>query len=1070
MNNSEHHPEFIDLVLKTMNRRHGLALTTEQKVDTNYGKSEVFDLADKSMSTYIEVISGANVANRNKVVDRVNKLSKALINSLRGSRQDTLHLIFENEIDQEERKYYASKFKSGNRIKYEFLDKKNILDFANAFKFSIPDFGDLKNGNVNELPPSNFEEDVIDGMTLDERRASLAALREDSTIGYFEEFKGNYWWLNAAERFWPLGDAKMGSVYTYPKFGEKILRRNANAIKVGDFAIAYQKAPEQRLTSVYRVVESEDDNILSFKLVHELTRFITWDELLEIKLFADSNIRGAKANGSFYPLSKELFIELIRKTSSFFSLSNDIDSFERQTENNTPTKLTRSEVISTDHGTKDSLGFTKDVQSLAALIALKDMKPPLAIALFGKWGSGKSFFMDSLEQRIRELSKYQGFIESEGDLSEVKEDEVFLNGIAHIKFNAWSYMDANLWAGLAHSLFEKLDQYITDNTKGEIERAKVNKQINEHLEYLNRDLELQVAKFRDLNRKKIILEKEREQILLKWFKPKYDVKMRAFLKHNGIGEDELEHYLPSKLRKYVEKSIGFVNYLKGNGYQVTIWILGIIAIIWALKVLIVPILPESLLYLKSIWAYVSLTIVTPLVFTLRYIVRYRKLITSLLILSNEEESLKKEDVDPNEQEEIKQEIQKTNETIIALENKIVQEEHLKQNLNDRAIENLISEIPAKDDYVKHLGIITTIRRDFETLSDLFSYRDKEINETLSDREKVRIEELNEARKEIGRAFEENRKLNRIVLYIDDLDRCSDEKVLQVLQAVHLLMAFPLFTVVVGVDERSVHNALMYQQLKRYQNVNKELVDEYIKEIEPREYLEKIFQIPFQLPEATDNGVEQLINDIIPYPVFDSSDEMGDVEMGDSELIEKGMRETPNEEPEEGENETPLTVGGVNTDYLRLTKTVQPEEIRITSREKEYLQLFAPLVGNNPRTVKRYINIFRIVKTHELNNFNETDSTLKVAFLIAFYTGKHRIVAVNFLKRDHNLRLNAYLSSTAGEANEKTEEGKLLLLIESMQHKEMGVKQILNMPKGDHLKLFSFIERFSYKLDSQIENK
>ncbi len=36
------------------------------------------------------------------------------------------------------------------------------------------------------------------------------------------------------------------------------------------------------------------------------------------------------------------------------------------------------------------------------------------------------------------------------------------------------------------------------------------------------------------------------------------------------------------------------------------------------------------------------------------------------------------------------------------------------------------------------------------------------------------------------------RVNRIVLYIDDLDRCEPDKVAKVLQAVHLLLAFPLF--------------------------------------------------------------------------------------------------------------------------------------------------------------------------------------------------------------------------------------------------------------------------------------
>ena len=41
---------------------------------------------------------------------------------------------------------------------------------------------------------------------------------------------------------------------------------------------------------------------------------------------------------------------------------------------------------------------------------------------------------------------------------------------------------------------------------------------------------------------------------------------------------------------------------------------------------------------------------------------------------------------------------------------------------------------------------------------------------------------------------------RVVLCVDDLDRCPPEKVVDVLQAMHLLLYFPLF-VVVAVDSR-----------------------------------------------------------------------------------------------------------------------------------------------------------------------------------------------------------------------------------------------------------------------------
>ena len=107
---------------------------------------------------------------------------------------------------------------------------------------------------------------------------------------------------------------------------------------------------------------------------------------------------------------------------------------------------------------------------------------------------------------------------------------------------------------------------------------------------------------------------------------------------------------------------------------------------------------------------------------------------------------------------------------------------------------------------------------------------------------------------------ELRPIDRIVLYIDDLDRCDPEQVVNVLQAVHLLLAMPLFVVVVGVDPRWLLRALR----TRYQGIlgagAVEETDESLgfAESTPQSYLEKIFQVPFVLPDMNSAGFAQLI--------------------------------------------------------------------------------------------------------------------------------------------------------------------------------------------------------------------
>ena len=95
----------------------------------------------------------------------------------------------------------------------------------------------------------------------------------------------------------------------------------------------------------------------------------------------------------------------------------------------------------------------------------------------------------------------------------------------------------------------------------------------------------------------------------------------------------------------------------------------------------------------------------------------------------------------------------------------------------------------------------------------------------------------------------------------------------VLQAVHLLLAFPLFVVVVGVDARWVTRSLKarYQQLlhnpsNRGNNDNEKTGDDneqvLIGAAKPSDYLEKIFQIPFWLNPMDKDARNRMVSGLL----------------------------------------------------------------------------------------------------------------------------------------------------------------------------------------------------------------
>ncbi len=98
----------------------------------------------------------------------------------------------------------------------------------------------------------------------------------------------------------------------------------------------------------------------------------------------------------------------------------------------------------------DRLNIAPHVEALALLITAKDMKPPLAVGLFGDWGSGKSYFMEALREEIERIT-------AEARRSGLTQFELpVYRNVAHVRFNAWHYVDANLWASLVDTVFASL--------------------------------------------------------------------------------------------------------------------------------------------------------------------------------------------------------------------------------------------------------------------------------------------------------------------------------------------------------------------------------------------------------------------------------------------------------------------------------------------------------------------------------------------------------------------------------------------------------------------------------------
>jgi predicted KAP-like P-loop ATPase len=150
---------------------------------------------------------------------------------------------------------------------------------------------------------------------------------------------------------------------------------------------------------------------------------------------------------------------------------------------------------------------------------------------------------------------------------------------------------------------------------------------------------------------------------------------------------------------------------------------------------------------------------------------------------------------------------------------------------------------------------------------LAANQEKEISESLMGKEsegtlKSFIKpKKEETKKDFSvRHFRENFKkmidkseIKKLVVIIDDLDRCSPERVIENLEAIKLFLNVEKTAFIIGADPRIVRHAIEYryktdgiENSDNPESENKRIVSDY---------LEKLIQIPYNLPRLSDGEVE-----------------------------------------------------------------------------------------------------------------------------------------------------------------------------------------------------------------------
>ncbi|OWK70324.1 P-loop NTPase fold protein [Pedobacter sp. AJM] len=197
-------------------------------------------------------------------------------------------------------------------------------------------------------------------------------------------------------------------------------------------------------------------------------------------------------------------------------------------------------------------------------------------------------------------------------------------------------------------------------------------------------------------------------------------------------------------------------------------------------------------------------------------------------------------------------------------------------------------------------------------------------------------------------------IKKLVVIIDDLDRCSPERIIENLEAIKLFLNVKNTAFVIGADPRIVRHAIEHRyKTNAIENAgdkatqNKRIVNDY---------LEKLIQIPYNLPRLSDSEVETYMTLLFCKLYLDVSFE------------------------------------NVHTSFAKHREQNRYSvfgfadiEAMVTDEEKEKLQgnlsliaSLAPIIteglNGNPRQIKRFLNTYtlrnRLVKIAKLGDFKQ----------------------------------------------------------------------------------------------------
>jgi uncharacterized protein YjbI with pentapeptide repeats len=204
-------------------------------------------------------------------------------------------------------------------------------------------------------------------------------------------------------------------------------------------------------------------------------------------------------------------------------------------------------------------------------------------------------------------------------------------------------------------------------------------------------------------------------------------------------------------------------------------------------------------------------------------------------------------------------------------------ENLKQKLETSAI-NFLKRTP---------GILTSIISKYASEEDEISHEmintfKKELNSKIQliaelDRDTIYFDGYKEIKKEIRNLRVDNPAF-RIVIFVDDLDKCSPGKAFEILEMIRVFHDIEGFIYIIGIS----HDMIV--KLSKVGNIESS--------IDGERYIKKLIQVPITLPKWSNQDIVRLVKDLIKKGMI--HDKFKDVVDKNIELISVAIDNNPRE--------------------------------------------------------------------------------------------------------------------------------------------------------------------------------